>query len=151
MAYKPNIVGKKNGLWPRVDTWEGGAFAAKQGRWACIFVAALSLVGSLYSIRVEPIFDDGTAAFLLLQGVVFIPIAIGVHKHSRIAVVLGLAWYCLVQILTVVETGKIPNIAAFILILMLVNGTRGIFAVHRIPEPADVDPADRVRTIQHSE
>lgn len=151
MAYLPKIVGKKNGFWPQVSTWEGGVFAAKQGRWACIFVAVLSLVASLYSIRVEPIFDDVTAVFLLLQGVVFIPIAIGVHKHSRIAVVVGLAWYCLSQILTVAETGKIPNILAVILILMLVNGTRGIFAVHRIPEPADVDPADRVRKIQHSE
>ena len=151
MAYKPNIVGKKNGFWPRVDTWEGGIFAAKQGRWACIFVAVLSLVASLYSIRVEPIFDNVTAIFLLLQGVVFIPIAIGVHKHSRIAVVIALVWYCLVQIVTVVQTGKIPNIVALIFILMLVNGTRGIFAVHRIPEPADVDPADRVRKIQYSE
>ena len=151
MAYEPSVAGKKNSFWPRVDTWDGAIFAAKQGRWACIFVAVLSLVASLYSIRVEPIFDNVTAVFLLLQGVVFIPIAIGVHKHSRIAVVIGLAWYCLVQIVTIVETGKIPNIVALILILMLVNGMRGIFAVHRIPEPADVDPADRVRKIQHHE
>ena len=151
MTYKPNIVGKKNGLWPQVTTWDGGVVAAKQGRWACIFIASLSIVASLYSIRVNPIFDTSTAGFLLIQGLVFIPIAVGVHKHSRIAIVLGLAWYCLVQILTIVEIGKIPNILAFILILMLVNGTRGVFAVHRIPEPADVDPADRVRKIQHSE
>lgn len=151
MPYQPNIVGKKNGLWPNVTSWEGGIVAAKQGRWACIFVAALSIVASLYSIRVNPIFDTGTAGFLFIQGVVFIPIAIGVHKHSRIAMVIGLTWYCLVQILTITETKEIPNIIAFLLILMLINGTRGVFAVHRIPEPADVDPADRVRKMQHSE
>ena len=151
MAYQPKIVGKKNGLWPQVTTYEGGVVAAKQGRWACIFVAALSIVASLYSIRVDPIFDDGTAGFLFIQGLVFIPVAIGVHKHSRIAMVLGLTWYCLVQILTVAETRELPNIIAVILILMLINGTRGIFAVHRIPEPADVDPADRVRNMPHSE
>jgi len=151
MAYQPNIVGKKNKLWPQVTTWDGGIVAAKQGRWACIFVAALSIVASLYSIRVDPIFDDGTAGFLFIQGVVFIPIAIGVHKLSRIAMVLGLAWYCLAQILTIAETKEIPNIIAFLLILMLINGTRGVFAVHRIPEPANVDPADRVRRMQRSE
>jgi hypothetical protein len=151
MAYQPNIVGKKNKLWPQVTTWEGGVVAAKQGRWACIFVAALSIVASLYSIRVNPIFDDGTAGFVFIQGVVFIPIAIGVHKLSRIAMVLGLVWYCLSQVLTIAETKEIPNIVAFLLILMLINGTRGVFAVHRIPEPTNVDPADRVRRMQRSE
>jgi hypothetical protein len=150
MAYQPNIVGK-NKLWPHVTTWEGGVDAAKQGRWACIFVAAVSIVASLYSIRVSPIFDDGTAGFLFIQGVVFIPIAIGVHKLSRIAIVLGLTWYCLAQILTIAETKEIPNIVAFLIILMLINGTRGVFAVHRIPEPANVDPANRVRRLQRSE
>jgi len=142
------MVGQKNSFWPRVSTWEGGEIAAKQGLWAAVFISGLSLVLSIYSIRVNRIVDDGPAVFIFLQGLVFIPIAVGMHKRSRVAAVMRLGWYGLVQLIEVTETKEIPSIIVFILILMLVNGARGIFAVHRIPEPADVDPADRVREFQ---
>ncbi len=148
MAYQPKIVGKENSVWPRVSTWAGGLKAAKQGLWAAIFISTLSLVVSIYSIRVNTIVDEDAVAFIFIQGLVFIPIAIGMHKHSRIAAVLGLGWYCVVQMAEAILGKEIPSVIAFLLILMLVNGARGVFAVHRIPEPADIDPADRVRNNQ---
>lgn len=151
MAYQPEIAGQNNGFWPRVSTWEGGQKAAKQGLWAAVLISSLSLVLSVYSIRVGRVVDDGVAAFIFLQGLVYIPISVGMYKRSRVAAVIGLSWYCLVQMIEIVVAKEIPNIMVFVLILMLVNGARGVFAVHRIPEPADVDPADRVRNLQRSE
>ena len=150
-ANQPKIKRIENGSWLSVSTWQGGEKAAKQGVWAAVFIAALSIVVSLYSIRVERIVDDLTAAIILFQGLLFIPIAFGMHKRSRVAAVVGLGWYVLIQILEASVAREIPNIIVFILILMLVNGTRGTFALHRIPEPTDVDPANRVRRLQGSE
>ena len=151
MAYEPKIAGKKNGFWPRVDNWEGGVYAAKQGRWACVFVAVVSIAVSVYLIYANRGVAAGWAGYLFLQGLVFVPIAIGVHKHSRIAVVLGLLLYCVGHALIASDTGELPGIVAIVVILMLINGVRGIFALHRIPEPPDVDPADRVRNTQLAE
>ena len=84
--------------------------------------------------------------FILFQGLVFIPLTIGIHKQSRIAAILALGWYGLVQLIEVYGTGKIPSFIALMLILMLINGARGAIAVNRFPEPPDIDPADRVRS-----
>ena len=45
---------------------------------------------SIYSIRVSSTLTDSAAVVIFLQGVVFIPLAIGIHKHSRIAAILAL-------------------------------------------------------------
>jgi hypothetical protein len=138
----------RESYWPSTDTWMGGVKATRQGFWAALSISVISIVLSIYSIRVSPILDDGAAVFILLQGLIFIPISVGFHKHSRVAATLGLGWYGLVQIVEILETSQLPNFLALMFILMLVNGTRGVFAVHRFPEPPDIDPSERVRSFQ---
>ena len=71
--------------WPSTDSWMGGVRATRQGFWAASAICATSIMLSIYFIRVSPspTATDGAAVFVLLQGLVFIPLAIGIHKHSR--------------------------------------------------------------------
>lgn len=150
-ASQPKSRKIENGLWPSVSTWQGGEKAAKQGVWAAIFIAALSLALSIYSIRVDKILDDDMAAGLLIQGLIFTAVAFGMYKRSRVAAIFGLGWYVLIQAIEAWDGEKFPDIIAILLALMLVTGTRGIFAVHRIPEPGHIDAAERVGNSQSND
>lgn len=134
--------------WPSTKSWRGGIKASRQGFWAALFIATLSIVLSIYSIRVSPFLEEVAALFILFQGFVYSLLAFGIYKHSRAASIVALAWYSAVQVIEAIETESLPGLLALFLILFLVNGVRGVFAVHRFPEPPDIAPEERVRKLR---
>lgn len=134
--------------WPSTNSWIGALKASSQGFWAALSIAILSIVLSVYSIRVAPLFENTTALIILLQGLVFVALAFGIRKQSRLAAILALMWYSIAQIVEATAAKSLPSLLALFFIFFLVNGVRGVFAVHRFPEPADIAPDKRVRNYQ---
>ena len=137
----------RQSYWPSTNSWIGGIKASRQGFWAASSIAIISIVLPIYSIRVSPLLDEVAALFILFQGFVYILLAFGIHKHSRVAAVVALAWYSIAQAMQAIETESLPGLLPLLLVFFLIHGVRGVFAVHRFPEPPDIAPEDRVRKL----
>ncbi|NEQ31463.1 MAG: hypothetical protein F6K04_10725 [Leptolyngbya sp. SIO4C5] len=125
----------RNALWPPINTPAEAKQVAKQGFWAAVCVATLTAIFALVAIALgESILDMPIDAWSFVDVGIFIAIALGIRKLSRIAAILGLIFYVLGQIYMWTTVGFQPNgipIMA-ILVMAFINGIRGTFAYHRL-------------------
>ncbi len=132
---------KKTSLWVCIDSVETAREAAKQGMWTAILVAIFTAVVTVIFMTMgeTPEGFPEIDAWAFWDVGLFVAVAWGIHKMSRIAAVAGLGLYVLGQVLIRIS---MPSIApgglwvAGLFILGFVNGVRGTFAYHRLRRAA---------------
>jgi hypothetical protein len=126
---------KGNAVWPTIDSIQTAREAAQQGFWAAIAVAVITSIAILAAMALGgalgPL-DLGVWAFIDVG--IYVAIAIGIRRMSRVAAVLGLVLYIANRIYLWAVLGARPAGIAMtaILVIALLNGVRGTFAYHRL-------------------
>jgi len=116
-------------LWPKITDVESSKKAAKQGILVfvfCIVVTSVALIMSYFQNKAVL----GMNSYALVDLVLFVIIAFGMYKMSRLAAVCGLILYVIERIVTVNNMNGVSFIVMFVLIMMLINCIRGTFAYH---------------------
>ncbi len=121
-------------IWPETSDDDSAKEAAKQGVWACSFIAIVT--GGMAFFQAMG-FDS--AAFV--DAFLFAIIGFGIFKLSRTAAVAGLVLYLIERIYMWATFGS-KNIAmAILLSLMFVNSIRGTFSSHKIKRESNTRPS----------
>lgn len=129
---------RKFEVFPSVDSLEAAKQAAYQGRAAAILVAVITTAFILISIAFGGSLGAGMPqvdAWAFWDVGLFVAIAFGIHKLSRVAAVAGLLIYLAEQILMRAANPSMSasGIAvAVCFVLAFVNGIRGTFAYHQL-------------------
>ena len=126
---------KGNAFWPTIDSIQTAREAARQGFWASIAVAVITTIAIVAAMALGgalgPI-DLGVWAFIDVG--IYVAIAIGIRRMSRVAAVLGLVIYMANRVYLWAIAGVRPAGIAMtvILVLAFITGVRGTFAYHRL-------------------
>lgn len=134
----------RRSLWPAVDTEEQARYAARQGMWAAVIVAAVTaFFVALVMAGVSPLPGTTFDASALLDAAIFAALAWGIYKDSRLAAVSGLGLFLLERVFFFLETGPSNTdlILALALTLAFLHGVRGTFALHRLRTRANTAEA----------
>lgn len=129
---------RKFELFASVDSLEAAKQTAYQGRAAAILVAVITTAFILISIALGGSLGatmPQVDAWAFWDVGLFVAIAIGIHKLSRVAAVAGLLLYIVEQIAMRAANPSMSGagvVVAVFLILAFVNGVRGTFAYHRL-------------------
>jgi hypothetical protein len=133
MRNKSDDKPKQNAFWPTIDSIQTARETAMQGFWAAVFVAVLTAIAALVSIVVGNIAGLPISAWSFIDAGIFVAIAIGIRRMSRIAAALGLVLYIGGRIYMWSLTG--PPTAGIVMFLFItlafVHGVRGTLAYHR--------------------
>lgn len=120
-----------NWFWPKVSDRKNAQFAINEAFFAAVVVAVLTAIMA----TVEALKDTGEGfdAEGFANAVLFVGIAFGIYRRSRIAAVSALVLYLIGRGFVWVTTG--PKIGALPLLITLafLNGVRGTFAYHKLP------------------
>lgn len=125
---------KQNIFWPEIDSKETAREVANQGFWAAIVVAVVTTIVILITMAAGTLEDiPPIDAWAFIDVGIFVAIALGIRKMSRIAAVSGLVVYLIERIYALSYTGGGGGLfIAIALILAFINGVRGTFAYHRL-------------------
>jgi len=124
-------------LWMTINSMEAAKQAAQQGTVAAAFVAIVTIVFTCMAIAMGGNLGEGMPqidAWAFWDAGIFVAIAIGIHKLSRVAAVAGLLLYIVEQIIMRVSNPNLSMSGFFIVIVIIlafVNAVRGTFAYHR--------------------
>ncbi|MGH7493628.1 MAG: hypothetical protein ACREOO_14720 [bacterium] len=123
----------RNVFWPKVDTIEDAKAASRAGAWAAIFVAAMTGVVAILAFAGIQIFGQvKIEVWSLIDSALFILIAWGLFRYSRVAAVVGLLLY-LVERIVMMASGLTGGlIVSVIIILMFIGAVRGTIAYRRL-------------------
>lgn len=127
----------KSGFWDRIDSLATAKATAMQGFWAAIFVASITVVMVMISLTMGGL-PEGMPqidAWAFWDAGIFVAIAWGIHRMSRVAAVMGLVLYIVSQVVmraTTPEASASGLWFAALFVLAFVNGVRGTFAYHAI-------------------
>jgi hypothetical protein len=122
-------------FWSPVTTIAQARKVARQGCWTALLVAGITAAFAIASIALEDAaLDLPINAWSFVDVVIFLAIAWGIYRLSRIAAVLGLVVYGLGQVLMWIAIG--PQLEGIWLLTLIVfgfiNGIRGTFTYHRL-------------------
>ncbi len=122
-----------NNFWPEINSLETAKTAAHQGVWAAVLVAIFNTILILISITMETANTAPISAWGFIDVGIFVAIAIGIYKLSRIAAVIGLSLYLIGRIVLMISVGgNVASALAILFILAFMNSVRGTFAYHRL-------------------
>ncbi|HEY9818764.1 MAG TPA: hypothetical protein V6D20_23595 [Candidatus Obscuribacterales bacterium] len=123
---------KQNAFWPTIDSIKRAREVAQQGFWAAVIVAVVTAIFTVVSIMAGNIAGLPISAWSFIDVGIFVAIAIGIRRMSRIAAVLGLVVYVGNQLYIWSVTGPRTTgiIVVVFLILAFIHGVRGTFAYH---------------------
>lgn len=129
----PTTVGRNISqwvFWPDVSTPAQARSTAAKGAAVAGLIALATLAMSLYSAYGRA--GGHWMPSSLVDVGVFLVIAFGIWRLSRVAAVVGLTLYLGERIYLLVTLGHIPSIIAFFVMLFLFHAVRGTFAYHRL-------------------
>lgn len=127
-----------NAFWPDTSTAEGLKSALSSGRWASVFVAAITAATVGYSVFVEPI--AGLDAWGFIDAAIFGICAYGIHRGSRTAALVSLVLYLLNRWLMYEDGTGGFSILALLIVWMMVLGVKGTFAYQAQKKASDHYP-----------
>ena len=124
---------KRNFFWPEVDTIENAKAASRTGAWAAIFVAAMTGIAAILSYLGIQVFGQvKITMWSLIDCALFIVIAWGLFRYSRVAAVIGLFLY-IAERIDMLASGPIAGLlVTVIVILIFIGAVRGTFAYARL-------------------
>ena len=125
----------RDGYWPSVSTREAATKTARWGLWAAVFCAAATAIVTVLSSSGVQLFGPGAfGPWTLIDIGLFLLVAWGISRHSRLAAVLGLLLSLFERITMWMTHGLAGGGGVFLtllLVLSFVHGIRGTFAYHR--------------------
>lgn len=132
---------KTNQFWPPINTVAEARRVAKQGFWAALFVSGMTSILAIASIAAGgSVLELPVDAWSFVDVGLFVAVAVGIYRLSRVAAVVGLGLYLMGQVYLWAVTG--PQVASLWLVILIVfafaNSIRGTFAYHRLRQQEDV-------------
>jgi hypothetical protein len=122
-------------IWPNVDTESGAAWATKQAFWAAVIVAAvtsgMALLGANGSQSVRAL---GIDAWSLIDGILWVAIALGLWRQSGVAAWAGLMLIGASRVYMWSRngvSGLLDPLVTVVFIQTFIGGIRGTSALHR--------------------
>jgi hypothetical protein len=113
-------------FWPEIIDLKSASAAARQGFWAALMICGVDIAAALIMLGGEPI--AGMDPLIMLDGMMFGAIAIGVWLRWRTAAVAVLALYVVdVGLQAVSLSGPWNPVMAALLLLAFVTSVRGTF------------------------
>lgn len=133
---------KTNWLWPKIVDIESARTAAKSGYWAAVIVASMTgVVATIALLSHKEVMTVNAGAYI--DAGVFAIIAWRVKRYSKISAVVGTVLFLAEKIAMVISHGAAGLPVAFVLMLMFINGARGVFGYHRFspttPQDVEID------------
>ena len=126
---------KGNFLWPAVDTVEAAKKLTHYGVGAALFSAIVTALAVAWAIGAKQKAFGFVDPFALLDVILFLAVAFGIYKGSRVAAVGGLGLFLVEKASQIATTGTLPGPwMAFVLILCYVYAIRGVYALRRLNE-----------------
>lgn len=125
---------KQNSLWPDIDSLESARETANQGFWAAILVAVFTTIMVLVTSQTGSMDNlPPMNAWSFIDVGIYVAIALGIRKMSRIAAVCGLLLYSIDRIYLWSQTGANGSVVLSIFFMLaFIHGVRGTFAYHRL-------------------
>ncbi|MEM9216666.1 MAG: hypothetical protein AAGD25_20245 [Cyanobacteria bacterium P01_F01_bin.150] len=120
---------------PATTTLADARKTAKQGYWASLLVAGATTAIILIGIWAgQPITGMDINLWAFIDVSIYVAIAIGIYRMSRIAAIAGLSLYVINQIYMLTVTGPRASGLGIMLLIVFafINGIRGTFAYHRL-------------------
>ena len=111
-----------NIFWPQIKNIEQAMGACKTG----MFAAILGAIGTTAFIILGYL-----SWWSLLDVCIFIGIAIGIKKYSRIATILGLIYFIWAKLAWWINPGSNEKLLGLFFIWVYFNAIRGAFAYHK--------------------
>ena len=132
----PSAIGRF--LWPSVANSDQAKRACREGFFAAMIVASLTTLLAVSGAL-------GFNRWALIDAGLFAVIALGIHKLSRTAALIGIGFFLIEQANNFTKSAPALGsiFTAGILFLMFVNGTRGSIAYHRIQKTSALDTETR--------
>ena len=133
---------KSNAFWPSVNTPEEARQACRNGAWVALVVAFVTGGLALLSLAgVSFVANVGVDGWSLVDAALFVALAWGLFRCSRVAAVGALAFYLVERALALAggQFGGIPMVVVFTLVF--VGAARGAFAHHRLQRASIVPSA----------
>ncbi|WP_052135300.1 hypothetical protein [Collimonas arenae] len=110
---------------------ESAQKAVKYGYWAAIIVAIVTAIFSTIAMAAQKKIAtiDGTA---YLDAALFAFIAWRIKKYSKMFAVIGVVLFLIEKILLIKTMGGAGLFQAVFVMVLFINGVRGVFAYHRL-------------------
>ncbi|TVQ23381.1 MAG: hypothetical protein EA367_02515 [Leptolyngbya sp. DLM2.Bin15] len=123
---------KQNVFWPTIDSIQRAREVAQQGFWAAVIVAVVTTLFALVSIVAGDIAELPISAGSFIDVGIFVAIAFGIRRMSRVAAVLGLVVYFGNQLYmwSIIGPQTAGIIVVVFMMLAFIHGVRGTFAYH---------------------
>ncbi len=127
----------RSGLWPAVDTPERARAVARQAGWVALIVAGLTVIVVTISLQSEDVAKALHAnAYGYVDAFLFLLIAVGLFRLSRVAAIAGLLLY-FAESAAVIGQASAANIVIKCFIILAFNsGVRATLAYHRLTSAA---------------
>lgn len=123
---------KKNVLWPALDTEDAAKVALRYGVFAASTVGGITGLAAGWAIATNQKAFNLIGAAGFIDAAIFLAIAVGIYKRSRIAALAGLLLFLLEKASQIHQTGRFDGAwMAIPLIYCFVLAVRGAFALHR--------------------
>ncbi|MCY6371303.1 hypothetical protein [Clostridium ganghwense] len=116
-------------MFKKITDMETAKKTAREGAAVSIIIAIITAVTIIISMNVSKIYDMDYWAFGDVA--VFLIIALGIYKMSRIAAVLGLTIYWLEQIMMMASHGVKFSVLMIIFTIVYIESIRATFAYHK--------------------
>ncbi|TFW30494.1 hypothetical protein [Massilia horti] len=120
----------KNWWWPTITDQASAIEASKAGYWAAVIVAVVTAAFATFALMLQKeIVAVGPLAYI--DAVLFAVIAWRIKKYSKFFAVAGVVLFVIEKALLAPAQGVAGLPLAIVVLLMFVNGARGVFAYHR--------------------
>jgi hypothetical protein len=123
-------------FWPEINDTASAKKAAMQGCWSSLIIAVITgaiAIAAHYGYA----FILGIDIYALIDAALFLIIAVGIWKMSRVAAIAGLILFIIERGLSIAEGGGTSNVIILIFfLLMFINGIRGTFKYHQLQRKA---------------
>ncbi len=121
---------KTNWFWPKIVDIDTAKAAAKNGYWAAIVVATVTaLVATIALFSQKEIMSIDPWAYL--DAALFALIAWRIKNYSKIFAIVGVVLFVIERAVMAASNGATGWPLAIVLMLMFINGARGVFGYHR--------------------
>lgn len=124
---------KKNFIWPAVDTEQSAKKLLRYGVGAALFTAVVTALVAAWALGANKKAFNFIGAGAYLDVALFLAIAFGIYKGSRIAAVGGLLLFVAEKAYQFEQTGRLQGAwMAVVLLVCYACAIRGAFALHRL-------------------
>lgn len=113
------------GFWPPIVDQASARAVSRQAMWASLVVAGITVIVSQMQVL-------GLNNWALLDAGLFVTIAYGIHRMSRVVAVAGLLLFLVERVVMFQSSGRTGGLVALAILVAFIHGVRGTIAFHRL-------------------